>query len=99
MVRVRLGNAAPVDHPTDPKTGEKVRTPIEVDGPEVATMELHEDNLKATLATAEALWNSISDAPPVWVAADDEAVELLLASHFACERGEPAPKAKKGAKS
>lgn len=99
MVLIRLGNAGPLRPVLDPKTGEVAeRVLVEFDEPQVTEIGLHEDDLLAALATVKALWADHSDRPPVWVSADDEAIEAMLARHFGCERGEPAPKARKGAK-
>jgi len=99
MVKIRLGNAAPMKEVRDPDNDERrtlVAAPEATAG--YTEVECYEPTLQQTIATVADLWRKHSAEPPTWVSADDETVEIVLASNFDCPRGEPRAKAKKGAK-
>ena len=95
MFKVRLGNPAPHESYRDNETDALVTLPIE--GPSVTTVEIPHDSVLVAVREIEDLWKHHGAEPPSWVAADNEGLEVVLAGHFGCRRGEPSAKTGKGA--
>lgn len=91
MTRVRLGNPAPHEGVTDPKTDKTTLRPLD-SGPSITTVDAPGKSaiqVVHDIIAAGGVWENHGAEPPSWVASDDPLVEQLLAEHFDCPRGEP----------
>ena len=96
MTQVKLGNPAPHEGVTDPKTDKTTLVPL-AGGASVTTVEAPGKSALQVVNDIIArggVWENHGAEPPSWVSSDDPLVEQLLAEHFGCQRGAP----KKGKK-
>lgn len=87
MYHIRLGNTSPHNARRHPDTDALILEPFE--GPQVTTVNCSASSVIDALKEVTDLWRFHSSAPPSWVSADNEALELVLSENFGCPRGEP----------
>jgi hypothetical protein len=87
MILVRLGNPAPIETKRDPKT--EAITKADLEGPQVTIVRSAAPDSLTALKEIVDLWAYHGTEAPSWVSSDSETLELLLAEHFGCKRGEP----------
>jgi hypothetical protein len=95
-VRVQLGNPAPKEGYYD---GEGTLRHRDLDGARVTTVVIPDSytllEAVASVLAQDGAWNhhtqgdSVSDVTPDWVESDNEALGMLLASHFGCPTSRP----------